>query len=173
MFKSHMRTNWNFSKLLKSFNIGVLTYFCAVFPVVTPSAGLVSLRDPLVPSPTVGNGDSIDPNITPDGRFVVFSSSSSDLVPGENDFFTMDIFLRDRVAGTTTLVSDSLTGSGGNGDSTSASVSTNGQFVVFQSDATNIVAGDTNAATYIFLNDLYDGAIYWITVATNGTLGNG
>jgi len=168
-----MKTNRNLSKALEWFYLGVLACLCAVTPAVPVSAGLISLRDPLVAPPTVGNGDSIDPNITPDGRFVVFSSSASDLVPGDNDFFTLDVFLRDRLAGTTTLVSDSLTGSGGNGDSTAASVSTNGQFMVFQSDATNIVSGDTNAATDVFLNDVVNAQLYTISIATNGITGNG
>jgi len=168
-----MRTNQNnsnaFPKLVTWLFLGAL----AIQSTGTAPAGLVSLRDPAVSPITVGNADSIDPSITPDGRFVVFSSAASDLVPGDNDFFTMDVFLRDRVAGTTTLVSESVTGSGGNGDSTAASVSTNGQFVVYQSDATNIVSGDTNAATDVFLNDLVNNVIYTISVATNGLTGNG
>ncbi|HEX4343143.1 MAG TPA: hypothetical protein VH255_07115, partial [Verrucomicrobiae bacterium] len=168
-----MKAKLNFHKPMGRFYVAVLLCVCMVGPAMAAPPTLVSLNDPVIVPPAGGNGDSISPAITPDGRFVVFSSSARDLVAGDNDYFALDVFLRDRVNGTTTLVSENTSGSGGNGDSSSASVSTNGQYVVFQSDASDIATGDTNGATDVFLNDLVNGAIYSISVATNGSLGNG
>ena len=64
-----------------------------------------------------GDGISFDPAISADGRYVVFTSSADNLVPGDNNK-AQDVFVRDLQAGTTTLVSVSMDGvSPGNGDS--------------------------------------------------------
>ena len=69
-----------------------------------------------------------------------------------------NVFLRDRTNQTNTLVSLNLTGvAGGNGDSFPVALSTNGQFVLFESSASDLVAGDTNNATDIFVRDLVNG----------------
>ena len=135
---------------------------------------LLSVRSPAVPLPAGGDGNSIAPILSPDGRFVVFTSSANDLVPGGNSFYSLNVFLRDRIAGTTTLVSANLGGSGGgNGNSTLGQASTNGQFVVFQSDASNLVPNDTNGVTDIFVRDLVAGTTTLVSVSTNGGLANG
>ncbi|MGA8752648.1 hypothetical protein [Candidatus Deferrimicrobium sp.] len=101
-----------------------------------------------------GNGDSLDPSVSKNGRFVVYTSFATNLVTGDTNNFA-DIFVFDRVAGQNVLVSVDNTGAQGNGDSEFASISATGRYVVFTSRATNLVVGqvDNNAATDVFLHD--------------------
>lgn len=123
--------------------------------------------------PAGGNGPSVAPQLTPDGRFVLFASSASDLVTNRTDSFALNLFLRDRASNTTTLVSANLNGNGGNGDSFPGQVSTNGRYVVFQSDASDLVSGDTNGVSDIFLRDLQTGSNILVSAATDGSFANG
>ncbi|HXR05241.1 MAG TPA: hypothetical protein VN836_11090 [Verrucomicrobiae bacterium] len=138
------------------------------------TAQLLSARVPSVAQPASGNGNSAISWLSPDGRFVVFSSSACDLVSGDNGQLDLDVFLRDRLTDTTMLVSANLNGTGGgNGNSMFGSASTNGQYVVFQSDASDLVPGDTNGVSDIFVRDLVAGTTTLVSVATNGGLANG
>src|SRR5439155_24381501 len=81
---------------------------------------LVSVRDPSQPPPAGGSGDSWGPILSPDGRFALFSSTANNLVTASNGNALpvliaphLNVFLRDRTAGTTTLVSVNFTGTGG------------------------------------------------------------
>jgi Bacterial TSP3 repeat/WD40-like Beta Propeller Repeat len=146
----------------------------AVDSALAASPQLVTLRNPSVAQPVGGNGDSVAPTITPDGHFVVFTSTANNLVPGDNSYLRSDVFVRDLWSNTTTLVSVNYTGTGGgNNNSSGALISTNGRYVVFESDATDLVPGDTNGATDIFQRDLQAGTTTLISVATNGSVGNG
>jgi Tol biopolymer transport system component len=140
---------------------------------VTPTQS-ISVRNPSVPLTTGGDGDSIAPFIGPDGRYVVFSSVANDLTPGGNGQVVLNIYLRDRTAATTTLVSPNLNGTGGGNDnSVLPQVSTNGQLVVFQSDASDLVSNDINNVTDIFLRNVTAGTTTLVSVAPDGTPGNG
>ena len=101
-----------------------------------------------------GDGDSLDPSVSKNGRFVVYSSRATNLVAGDTNA-SADIFVFDRVAGQNVRVSVDNTGAQGNGDSEFASISATGRYVVFTSRATNLVVGqvDNNAATDVFLHD--------------------
>jgi Tol biopolymer transport system component len=97
-----------------------------------------------------GNGDSEDPSISADGRFVAFESGASNLVAGDtNDAF--DVFVRDRVGRKTTRVSVKSNGKQANGTSFNPSISADGRYVAFWSGASNLVAGDTNDAQDVFV----------------------
>lgn len=134
---------------------------------------LLSARNPLNPLPAGGDGNSVTPVITPNGRFVLFSSAANDLVPGDNNQLGLDVFLRDRWSDSTVLVSTNFMGlGGGNGNSINGVISTNGQFVAFQSDANDLLPGDTNGASDIFLRDLHAGTTELISVAPDGSWGN-
>lgn len=135
---------------------------------------LISARSAAVALPAGGNGDSVAPNLTPDGRFVVFSSTANDLVPEGNSYDCLNVLLRDRERGTTVLVSPDRYGAGGgNAASMPGQASTNGQLVVFQSEASDLVPGDTNQATDIFIGDLAKGITELVSVSTNGGAANG
>jgi Tol biopolymer transport system component len=118
------------------------------------------------------NGNSGWPSISADGRYVAFSSEASNLVPGDTNGVT-DIFVRDRVAGGTTRVSVSSTGVQANGNSAWPSISADGRYVAFQSEATNLVPGDTNSAPDIFVHDRVTGGTARVSVATGGVQANG
>ena len=86
-------------------------------------------------------------HVSADGRYVVFQSCASNLVFGDtND--TCDIFVRDRLFGTTEIVSLSSAGELANDGSTGGpTISDDGRFVAFSSIASNLVAGDANPRT--------------------------
>ena len=101
-----------------------------------------------------GNSASDNSAISADGRFVAFESFASNLVPGDVEDNALDIYLRDRLTGSTEGVSLVPTGpSGIVQHSTSPAISADGRFVAFDSTETNLVAGDTNSRRDIFLRD--------------------
>lgn len=110
-----------------------------------------------------GNGDSTSNSISSTGRYVVFRSSSSDLVSAatggvDDNNNADDVFLRDLVGGTTRILSvNRLRTGSANGVSGEPSVSTDGRFAAFTSSASNIVANDTNGRSDIFFTDLSTG----------------
>jgi Tol biopolymer transport system component len=96
-------------------------------------------------------------DISYDGRFVAFHSAASNLVPGDNGASTSsdsyDVFVRDRNRRVTTRVSVASDGAQGNGPSFTGSLSGDGATVAFASDATNLVLGDSNGTSDIFIRD--------------------
>jgi Tol biopolymer transport system component len=90
-----------------------------------------------------------EPDVSGDGRFVAFVSSSP-LVPGEPEGI-VDVYVRDVVAGTTTLISVATDGTPANLPSSDPAISDAGGRVAFQSAATNLVAGDNNNFDDIFV----------------------
>jgi Tol biopolymer transport system component len=101
-----------------------------------------------------GNGPSSAPQITPDGRFVVFQSTASDLVENDNNQAS-DIFVADRLLGKVVLLSINRSGTGpGNGASSRAVLSADGGTVVFQSLASDLIEGDYNDRRDVFVATL-------------------
>jgi Tol biopolymer transport system component len=98
-------------------------------------------------SPT---GSSVSPAISGDGRFVAFQSTADNLVPGGTTG-EPGVFLRDRESGTTQIVSIAHSGAQANGWSGSPAISGDGRLVAFASVASNLVAGDTNGRTDVFV----------------------
>jgi Tol biopolymer transport system component len=123
-------------------------------------------------SGTAGNGSSGGTAVSADGRFSVFQSNATDLVPGDTNGAT-DVFRLDRVTGATTRLSVSTGGVQGNGPSVAPAVSANGSRVVFASVASTLVAGDTNGASDIFLHDRGTGATTRISVDSAGAQASG
>jgi Tol biopolymer transport system component len=120
----------------------------------------------------VGNSSSTFVGISGDGRWVAFSSFANNLVDGDtNDAF--DTFIHDRVTGTTQLVSQSTGGVIGDAQSTSPSVSGDGRFVAFWSDADNLVTGDTNGRSDGFVRDVVAGTTERFSVGDHGQEGDG
>jgi Tol biopolymer transport system component len=120
------------------------------------------------------------------GRYVAFSTFATNLVPGNQQSIHQDIFVRDRIAGTTEVVSLNSNGEPSDGISIEPSVSADGRFVAFTSDATNLVPGDTNQCfnglldeTYfpgdcpdVFVRDRLTGVTERVSVGSNGQEGN-
>ncbi|TAH36875.1 MAG: calcium-binding protein [Planctomycetota bacterium] len=120
-----------------------------------------------------GNGGGANvPSISADDRFVAFSSSASNLVPGDTNG-TTDVFVHDRQTGQTTRVSMDSNGVQGSGFSYSTSISADGRFVAFTSSASNLVPGDTNAADDIFVHNRQTGLTTRVSVDFTGAQGNG
>jgi len=113
-----------------------------------------------------GNAASSAPQISPDGRYVLFESAASNLVPDDTE--TIDIFLKDMVTNAIVRVSTSATGVGGDDESRHAHFTADGRFVIFESRATNLVTEDTNGQRDIFLKDLATGAITRVSTDANG-----
>ncbi|MFO0903170.1 MAG: hypothetical protein U0939_09235 [Pirellulales bacterium] len=117
------------------------------------------------------NYDSYYPSLSADGRYVAFQSYASNLVAGDTNG-TGDIFVRDLVDGTTTRVSVADDEAQANDDSHYSSLSADGRYVAFMSNASNLVAGDTNGTSDIFVRDLVDGTITRVSVADDEAQAN-
>ncbi len=104
------------------------------------------------------NGPSTDVDISADGRFVVFETTATNLVPADANGFASDIVLYDAQTGALTLVSRrGLAGVQGDADSFAPTISAAGTKVAFGSRATNLVGNDTNGRADIFVRDVVTG----------------
>ncbi len=121
---------------------------------------------------TQGNSYAAYPSISTDGRYVTFVSDSSNLVIGDTNG-APDIFVHDRQTGQTSRVSVASDGTQANGFSLFSSISADGRYIVFNSEATNLVSGDTNGYWDIFVHDRQTGQTSRVSVASDGTQGNG
>jgi archaellum component FlaF (FlaF/FlaG flagellin family) len=114
------------------------------------------------------NGHSYAATLSADGRYVAFYSMADNLVPGDTNG-APDIFVHDRETGETTRVSVASDGSEANGESRLPAISADGRFVAFSSDATNLVASDTNGRPDVFLHDRQTGATECVSLAVTVT----
>ena len=134
----------------------------------------------VAPDGVIGNGSSVSGDhlgdygdMTPDGRFVVFASAASNLVVGDTNGVG-DVFVRDRRSGVTERVSVGPKRVQGNGDSnflglsTAPAISDDGRYVAFKSDASNLVKGDRNNLTDVFVRDRGAGVTERISGAGGG-----
>jgi Tol biopolymer transport system component len=112
------------------------------------------------------------PTISGDGRFVAFVSKSGDIVPGDTNGED-DIFVHDRKTGVTERITLGAGGAEPDGMSWVRSVSAHGRFVVFMSEATNLVSGDTNGKRDVFVHDRVNGTTKRVSVSSSGTEGDG
>jgi Tol biopolymer transport system component len=110
--------------------------------------------------------------LSADGRFVAFDSCSTNLVLGDTNA-QCDIFVHDRQTGQTTRVSVSSAGEQANGDSTRPQLSTDGQFVAFISEASNLVATDMNNDWDVFVHDRQTGQTTRVSVTSTGAESSG
>jgi len=116
---------------------------------------------------TGGFGGSDDPTVSANGRYVVFTSSATNLV-GSDLNGTSDVFLHDRQAMTTERVSLSETGTEVDGFSGQPSVSADGRYVAFENDSSDIVAGFGGGLPHVFLRDRTGASTTWISDDGNG-----
>jgi Tol biopolymer transport system component len=118
------------------------------------------------------NGPSDSPSISSNGRVVAFVSNATNLVPGDtNDH--QDIFVRDMAAHRTSRVSIATSGSEANGPSGMPALSADGRYVIFSSEASNLVSDDTNGDSDVFVHDRSTGRTTRVSVSTYGAQGNG
>jgi Tol biopolymer transport system component len=133
----------------------------------------VTRRISLTPSGGQSNGQSYEPIISDDGRWVTFYSYATNLVSGDTNGHP-DVFVADVSVTPPKITRISLTPSGGqtNGDSKVPWISPDGKFVVFYSSATNLVSGDTNGKQDVFLRDLTLGTTRRCSLSSYGVQGN-
>ena len=146
----------------------------AVLILIGPlSTGCVYLQRASISSNgTQGNGNSLNPAISGDGRYVAFVSWASNLVPGDTNGLG-DVFVRDHVTGTTTRVSVDSNGNQANSYSREEpAISADGRYIAFASSASNLVPGDTNITSDVFVRDRVAGTTTRVNVATNGSQAN-
>jgi hypothetical protein len=126
---------------------------------------------------TQGNNSSgyygeVGISISADGRYVAFRSGATNMVPGDTNG-KADAFVHDRQTGQTTRVSVASDGTQGNDNSGLPSISADGRYVAFKSHASNLVVGDTNGINDAFVHDCQTGQTTRVSVASDGTQGNG
>lgn len=114
-----------------------------------------------------GNGDSLSPSLSFDGRFVAFASAATNLVPGDLNGHA-DIFVHDNLTGTTVLASVDANGVQADADCLAPAISADGRFVTFHSVATTLAPGDANHADDVFVRDLLRGTTERVSVALAG-----
>ena len=119
-----------------------------------------------------GNSESYVPDISADGRYVVFESNAFNLVSGDTNGLR-DVFIKDTNTNSITRVSTAANGSQGNGGSENPAISADGRYVVFRSNASNLVSGDTNNNWDVFIKDTTTNSITRVSTAANGSQGNG
>lgn len=114
-----------------------------------------------------GDDPSYAPSISRDGRYVAFASTADNLVAGDSNDKD-DVFVRDRLAGTTVRVSVSSGGGEGNDDSAEASIAADGRYVAFASKAENLVQDDDNGKSDVFVRDMLTGVTERISLNPQG-----
>jgi Tol biopolymer transport system component len=140
-------------------------------PAATQGMGITT-RVSKASDGTQGNNESRSPSVSADGRYVAFESYATNLVSDDTNS-TLDVFVHDRQTGQTERVSIATDGTQGNDRSGSPRISATGRYVAFVSRAGNLVAGDSNGRYHIFVHDRQTGHTERVSVASDGTLGNG
>ena len=147
--------------------IGLFAARAAAAPALTE---LVSVRS----NGTQGDGISgrvSAPAVSTDGVVVAFDSEATNLVGGDTNG-ALDVFVRDRASGRTERVSVSSKGKQGDSGSAGPMLSGDGRFVTFSSGAANLVSGDTNGRSDIFVHDRMTGETTRVSVAADGAQGD-
>jgi len=150
--------------------------------MVAPSLGQTVTRVSVNSSGQQGNDESTRPSLSADGRYIAFSSDADNLVAGDTNL-ERDVFVHDRVTTMTVRISVGPGGTQSNDKSDRPSISATGRYVAFYSDATNLIAIDSNGARDIFVHDrdpdedgVFDegnGITSLASVSTYGLRGNG
>jgi Tol biopolymer transport system component len=118
------------------------------------------------------NGECVDPSISGDGRFVAFCGRADNLVANDTNVRN-DVFRHDFQTGVTERASVDSSGGQANGDSLSPSISADGRYVSFRSDANTLVANDTNGELDIFRHDFQSGVTERANVDSAGAQATG
>jgi Tol biopolymer transport system component len=130
-------------------------------------AGLqqVSVSSTQVPA----DGDSSEPDVSADGRRIVFSSTAGNLSPGAHPPGQRDVYVRDLSTARTVLVSADPAGDVGDGSSSAPAISPDGRYVSFATTATNLVARQTTSGSNVVVRDLTAGTTALASVSGSGT----
>jgi len=155
------------NKMMKIASLTLIIFgMFAIIPVFAEEPILISHN-----GQEVGLGGSYNGIVTDDGKFVVFMSFARNLVVDPN--LQADIFIKDLSTGEIQLVSVAIEELGANDDSSNPSISSDGQYIAFVSRASNLVSGDTNDASDVFVYDRNADQVSRISVSSDGQQGNG
>jgi len=158
-----------YSRFLASLVTSLFIFSLLISPAQAAAGD--TIRVSVASDGTQGNGFSSNPSISADGRYVAFTSDTSNLVVGDTNGF-WDVFVHDRWTGLTTRVSIATNGTQGNGGSLDASISADGRYVAFTSSANNLVTGDTNGQEDVFVYDQESGQTTLVSVKSDGSQQN-
>ena len=144
-----------------------------LIPLILPAADLSAQTTTRVSvhGPNRGNGPSQYAQISASGRFVVYTSTASNLVDGDTNWAS-DVFVHDRETAETTRASVDDAGNQGNNLSQFPRISAGGRIVAFESLASNLVDGDTNGALDVFVHDRKSGRTTRVSLGSGGDQGN-
>jgi len=166
--KSYVRDCSSNEPLLAS----IATVTLVLLSCVVPAQGGVVQRVSVATSGTAANQHSWWPSISRDGRYVAFMSTASNLVAKDTNGVN-DVFVRDRVLGTTVCASVNYGGTTGNGASGYPCISGDGRFVVFRSFATDLGPRDLNKVCDVYLRDLKLNRTELMSFSSQGKQANG
>lgn len=162
---------------------GRFVLFTSISQLTTEDTNHLSdlyLRDTLLGTTTCENltlsgiaagGDTYGGSLSGDARYVVFTSTSPDIVVGDSGARTTT-FRRDRMTGVTIQIDLTNAGELPDDNSYAAWISTDGNRVLFSSDATNLVVGDTNGAADLFVRDVSAGTTTLVSRSRTGAIEN-
>ncbi len=145
----------------------VLVIAFLVLPGVSGASAVPAVQMTLMSQDSsggIGTAASGAPDLSRDGRYVAFHSKALNLVSGDTNGM-QDIFVRDRLTGTTQRVSVTTSGLQANGPSANPSISGDGRYIAFQSDAANLVGSDSNETTDVFVHDRITGVTTRVSVS--------
>src|SRR3954453_6718010 len=152
----------------------VVVAICAAGASLAPAAWAAQGTTVRV-SVAAGGGDTSAnsnwPSASADGRYVAFSSWADNVVPNDANGES-DVFVRDLQTGTTRLVSVASDGTQANGASFTPSISADGDVVAFRSDATNLVANDTEGFVDVFVHTMSTGRTIRVSQQPSGVGAN-
>ncbi len=141
---------------------------CGVY--VRDSLNGITEREDVAPDGTTGNADSCGgAAISADGRFVAFVSDDTNVISGASG---MQVYLRDRKTGQTSLISSASDGSTGNAPPSGVAMSEDGRYIAFTSSATNLVPQNTNGLNEAFVRDTQAGVTSLVSISSEGLPAN-
>ncbi len=143
----------------------------AVFLVAAASGSGVITRASTDSAGNQGNAGSQNASVSADGRYVAFDSNASNLVYGDTNGVS-DVFVKDMRTGAISRASTDASGNQANSWGYNPSISADGNYVTFYSEASNLVAGDTNASSDIFIKNVQTGGIWLASTDASGNQAN-
>jgi uncharacterized repeat protein (TIGR01451 family) len=145
--------------------------FCGAVVLMPLSTFALTQRVSVDSSGNQWNWYSSPSSVTPDGRYVLFGSSASNLVVNDTNG-VWDVFVRDTINGDTMRVSVDSNDNQLNGWSNTIAISDDGRYILFASDANNAVANDTNGQQDIFMRDTVNNTTTRVNVDNKGNEAN-
>ncbi|MCS3892156.1 VCBS repeat-containing protein [Bradyrhizobium japonicum USDA 38] len=129
------------------------------------TTGVVTLVSANAGGAPQNNGEAQKPVFSPDGTKIAFYSAADNLVPGVNGY---EVYVKDLITGAVTVISTSASGMQANGYSQLPGFSADGTKLVFESSASNLVPGDTNGTSDIFVKDIAPPSVTKANLTDNG-----